>query len=178
MQRPKKRNPKGQTYSPCKGCNTAKFLVAVAPSGFIMFVSNAYGGWASDMFIVEESGFVDNFSEDHMIIGERGFSLSNFMKEKGVKLNMPAFSRGKLQFTEGEATASGRISHLSMPVECAIRRIKVYRILKYSLPIHHKKLMNSIILVCADLSNLKGPLIGDPKVEKDEAESDIETDDI
>ncbi|XP_037579368.2 uncharacterized protein LOC119462094 [Dermacentor silvarum] len=177
MQRPKKLYPRGQTYSAYKGCNTAKFLVAVAPSGFIMFVSNAYGGRASDKFIIEESGFVDNLSEGHVIMADRGFSLSNSMKEKGVKLNMPAFSRGKLQFTEGEATASRRISHLRIHVERAINRIKVYRILKYSLPIHHKKLMNSIILVCAGFCNLKGPLIADPKVEKDEeAESENELD--
>lgn len=170
MQRPKKLYPRGQTYSPYKGCNTAKFLIAVAPSGFIMFVSNTYSGRASDKFIVEESGFVDNLSEGYVIMADRGFSLSNSMKEKGVKLNMPAFSRGRLQFAEGEATASRRISPLRIHVERAIDRIKVYRILKNSLPIHHKKLMSSIVLVCAGLCNLKGPLIADSKQKKRQGE--------
>lgn len=171
MQRPKKLYPRGQTYSPYKGCNTVKFLVAIAPSGFVMFVSNAYGGRASDKFIVEESGLVDNLTKGHVIMADRGFSLSDSMKRKGVKLNMPAFSKGKLQFSEREATASRRISNLRIHVERAINRIKVYRILKHSLPIHHKKLMNSIVLVCAGLCNLKGPLIAD-SIEKDKEESE------
>ncbi|XP_064462130.1 uncharacterized protein LOC135372453 [Ornithodoros turicata] len=163
MQRPKRLYARGQSYSHYKGCNTVKFLVAVAPSGFIMFVSNAYGGRASDKFIVEDSGFADYLSENQEVMADRGFGLSNTMKEKGIRLNVPAFSKGRHQFPEVEATVSRRISHLRIHVERAINRMKTYRILKSSLPIHHKKLMNSIILVCAGLCNLKGALIAPQK---------------
>lgn len=159
MQRPKRLYARGQTYSRYKGGNTVKFLVAIAPSGFIMFVSGAYGGRASDKFIVENCDFVDYLSEGQEVMADRGFMLTTAMKEKNVTLNVPAFSRGKPQFSEDEATVSRRISRLRIHVERAINRIKLYRILKHSLPIHHKKLMNSIVLVCAGLCNLKGPLI-------------------
>ncbi|XP_064468691.1 uncharacterized protein LOC135382955 [Ornithodoros turicata] len=159
MQRPKKIYARGQSYSHYKGCNTVKCLVAIAPSGFIMFVSNAYGGRASDKFIVDDSQFSDYLYENQEIMADRGFALTASMKEKGVKLNMPAFSKGRHQFPEMEATVSRRISQLRIHVERAINRIKTYRILKSSLPIHHKKLMDSIILVCAGLCNLKGQLI-------------------
>lgn len=96
-------------------------------------------------------------------MADRGFMLTTAMKEKNVKLNVPAFSRGKPQFSEAEATLSRGIPRLRIHVERAINRIKLYRILKHSLPIHHKKLMNSIVLVCAGLCNLKGPLIAPNK---------------
>ncbi|CAN7950819.1 unnamed protein product [Ixodes hexagonus] len=160
MQRPKKLYPRGQIYSHhCRGCNTVKFLVAIAPSGFIMFVSGTYGGRASERFIVENSGFTEYLYQNQEIMADRGFALSQAMIEKGVRLTVPAFSRGRRQFPEAEATVSRRISRLRIHVERAINRIKVYKILKHSLPIHHKKLKNSIILVCAGLCNLKGPLI-------------------
>lgn len=167
MQRPKRLYARGQSYSRYKGGNTVKFLVAIAPSGFFMFVSGAYGGRASDKFIVEDSHFVDYLLENQEVMADRGFMITTAMKEKNVKLNVPAFSRGKPQFSEAEATASRRISRLRIHVERAINRIKLYRILKHSLPIHHKKLMNSIILVCAGLCNLKGPLIAAKKDEEE-----------
>ncbi|CAN7939408.1 unnamed protein product, partial [Ixodes hexagonus] len=169
MQRPKKLYPRGQTYSHYRGCNTVKFLVAIAPSGFIMFVSGTYGGRASDKFIVENPGFTEYLYQNQEIMADRGFALSQAMREKGVRLNVPAFSRGRRQFPEAEATVSRRISRIH--VERAINCIKAYRILKHSLPIHHKKLMNSIILVCAGLCNLKGPLIA-PEQCQDEVTTD------
>lgn len=172
MQRPKRLYARGQTYSRYKGGNTVKFLVAIAPSGFIMFISGAYGGRASDKFIVEDSHFADYLSENQEVMADRGFTLTTAMKEKNVKLNVPAFSRGKPQFSEAEATVSRRISRLRIHVERAINRIKLYRILKHSLPIHHKKLMNTIVLVCAGLCNLKGPLIA-PKKDEEEVVADM-----
>ncbi|XP_064477680.1 uncharacterized protein LOC135391360 [Ornithodoros turicata] len=171
MQRPKRIYSRGQTYSHYKSCNTMKFLVAIAPNGFIMFVSHAYGGRASDKFIVEDSGFTNYLYQDQEVMADRGFALNNSMKEEGVKLNIPAFSRGKSQFSEAEATVSRRISRLRIHVERAINRIKVYRILKGALPITHKKLMNNIVVVCAGLCNLKGPLIA-PKHCEDELRTD------
>lgn len=151
LQRPKKIYPSGQTYSHYNSCNIKKFLVAVAPSGFIMFISNACGGRASHKFIVDDSGFVDYLFQGQEVIAGRGFALTNSMKVKGVKLNVPA----RYLFSEEEATVPRRISRLRIHVERAINRIKVYRILKAALPIHRKKLINSIILLCAGLCNLK-----------------------
>ncbi|KAL1469617.1 hypothetical protein MTO96_040981 [Rhipicephalus appendiculatus] len=173
MQRPKKLYARGQTYSSYKGGNTVKFLVAVAPSGFIMFVSGVYGGRASDKFIVEDSNFTDYLFPDQVVMADRGFALTNKMKEKGVTLNTPAFTRGRQQFPEAEATRSRRISSLRIHVERAINRIKCYRILKGTLPIHHKKLMNKIALVCAGLCNLKGPLIAPQALPNDQEEDPV-----
>ncbi|KAM7306872.1 uncharacterized protein ISCGN_010528 [Ixodes scapularis] len=130
LQMPKRLYARGQSFSYYKGRNTVKFLIAVAPSGFVMFVSCAYGGRASDKFIVEDSFFAEYLSDDDQVMADRGFSLSAEMREKGVKLNIPAFTRGRKQITEKEATESRRISRLRIHVERAIGRVKTYRILK------------------------------------------------
>lgn len=54
LQMPKRLYARGQSFIYYKGRNTVKFLIAVAPSGFVMFVLCAYGGRASDKFILED----------------------------------------------------------------------------------------------------------------------------
>ncbi|XP_002409986.3 uncharacterized protein LOC8025694 [Ixodes scapularis] len=166
LQMPKRLFARGQSFSYYKGRNTVKFLITVAPSGVVKLVSCAYGGRASDKHIVDESGFVEYLSHNDHIMADKGFSLSTEMKEEGVKLNVPAFTRGRKQISEMEATVSRRISRLRIHVERAIGRIKTYRILKQPLAIHPKKIMNKIVQVCAGLCNLKGPLIANREPQK------------
>ena len=47
-----------QTYSHYKSNNTAKFLVAISPTGAIIFVSKCWGSRASDKLITSKSGFL------------------------------------------------------------------------------------------------------------------------
>ena len=47
------------SYSFYKKQHTVKFLIGVAPSGIITFLSTAYGGRASDKLITEQSGVLD-----------------------------------------------------------------------------------------------------------------------
>ncbi|KAM7314239.1 uncharacterized protein ISCGN_004024 [Ixodes scapularis] len=159
LQRPKKLLARAQTYSSYKGHNTVKFLVAIAPHGSVMFVSKVYGGRASDKHIVRDSGIISYFQHGDQVMADRGFSLDPEMEAKGVVLNVPAFTRGKLQLSEREVTETRRIASVRIHVERAINRIKSYRILKQALPIQHRKVANEIVYVCAGLCNLKGPLI-------------------
>ncbi|CAN8014815.1 unnamed protein product [Ixodes persulcatus] len=101
LQIPKRLFARGQSFSYYKGRNTVKFLIAIAPSGFLMFVSCAYEERASsDKHIIHDSGFVEYLSHNDHIMAERGFSLSTKIKEKWVKLNVPAFTRGRKQITK------------------------------------------------------------------------------
>lgn len=95
LQRPKKLRPRAQTYSSYKARNTVKFLMAVAPNGYIMYVSPAYGGRASDKFITSDCGVEDYLGPGDEIMADRGFTLSQNLNVQGVKLNIPAFTRGK-----------------------------------------------------------------------------------
>lgn len=86
--------PRAQKYSSYKAHNIIKFLLAIVPNGF-MFFSPAYGGRASDKYIMKECGVEDNLGPRDDITAHRGFSLSEYLDIQGVKLNMPAFTKGK-----------------------------------------------------------------------------------
>lgn len=95
LQRPKKLLARAQTYSSYKGHNTIKFLVAIAPHGTVMFVSKAYGGRASDKFIVRDSWIIRLFKRGDRIMADRGFSLEPEMEAKDISLTVPSFTRGR-----------------------------------------------------------------------------------
>ncbi|XP_064476219.1 uncharacterized protein LOC135390175 [Ornithodoros turicata] len=95
LQRPKKQMARAQTYSSYKAHNTLKFLIVIAPNGFIMYVSKAYGGRASDKFIVKDCGILEYFARNDEIMADRGFTLDPYLAAQGVKLNVPAFTRGR-----------------------------------------------------------------------------------
>ncbi|EEC19268.1 conserved hypothetical protein [Ixodes scapularis] len=159
LQRPTKLMARAQTYSAYKGHNTIKFLTVIAPNGLLMFVSKAYGGRASDKFITADSGVQDYFFPGDEIMADRGFSLDRDLEVLGVKLNVPAFTKGKAQLSEREVTGTRRIASVRIHVERAINRIKTYRIFKQALPIRSKKMISDMIFVCAGLCNLKPALI-------------------
>ena len=56
IERPSSLLARQQTYSSYKHHNTAKWLVAITPFGSISYVSDAWGGRASDKHIVNNSG--------------------------------------------------------------------------------------------------------------------------
>lgn len=92
---------------------------------------------------------------------DRGFNVREELEMMAVKVNIPAFTRGRNQLEESEVTRTRRVASLRIHVERAINRIKTYRLLKGTLLIKHKKCLGVIVTVCAGVCNLKGPLIRD-----------------
>ena len=84
---------RSESYSHYYANNTVKYLVAIAPCGLIMFISDAYGGTCSDRYITQNSGFLDNLRAGDEVMGDRGFTIRDLLEERGVKLLMPAFIR-------------------------------------------------------------------------------------
>lgn len=50
-----------------------KLLTVIASTGFIMFVSQTYGGMASDKFIVRNSGVEDYLRRGDEVMADKGF---------------------------------------------------------------------------------------------------------
>lgn len=173
--------PRAQTYSSYKAHNTVKFLVAIAPNGYIMHVSDAYGGRASDKLIMRECGINDYLVRGDEVMADCGFTLEPELEVKGIKLNVPAFTKGtgfdidmsrvllrflfffpgKAQLGERDVTMTRRIAAVRIHVERTINRVKTCRIFKQSLPIRSKKTISLMVFVIAGLCNLKPPLIRD-----------------
>ncbi|CAG2185809.1 unnamed protein product [Mytilus edulis] len=79
IQRPTNLKTRSETFSNYKSHNTAKYLVGISPHGQIMFISKAFGGRASDKFIVEKSGFLNYLLPGDEVMADRGFTIEDFL---------------------------------------------------------------------------------------------------
>ena len=83
------------TWSDYKHHNTLKLLVGIAPNGAFTFISKLWSGSTSDRKIVQESGLIDLLKEGDHVMADRGFNIRDLLTRRGVKLNIPPFSKGK-----------------------------------------------------------------------------------
>lgn len=169
LQMPERLYARGQSFSHYKGRNTVRFFIAVAPSGFVMFVSCAYGERASDKHIVDDSGFAEYLSHNDQVTADRGFSLSTEMKDKGVnEAQRPSLHK---RTDTNHRKRSDRVEeNFKTSNPCGTSHWN--RILNQPQPIHDKKIMNKIVLVCAGLCNLKGPLLANREPQKRKMDED------
>lgn len=158
IQRAKNLKTRGETYSHYKSHNTGKYLVGIAPHGQIMFISKGFGGNSSDKANVEESGLNYLLPGDE-IMADRGFTIGDLLFPLKVKLNIPAFTKGKDQLSEEDVTETRRIDTVRIHVERAIKRLKLFRILSQVVPVTSMKKLSDYLIVCAALVNLRSDLI-------------------
>lgn len=159
LQKAKNLDSRTESYSHYYANNTVKYLVATAPSGIVMYISEAYGGKCSDRFITQNSGFLDHLRAGDEVMGDRGFTIRDLLEERKVRLITPAFTRKKCQLTNEQVTRTRRIANVRIHIERAIRRLKVYKILSQTVPIHFVPKIDKILRICAALVNLRGELI-------------------
>ncbi|KAK7495566.1 hypothetical protein BaRGS_00013264 [Batillaria attramentaria] len=160
MQKPSRLRSRGESYSRYKSHNTVKYCVTIAPCGLIMHISRAYGGRASDKFIVMDSGVLNRILPGDEVMADRGFTIQDLLFQRRASLNIPAFSQGK-QLPPGEVTRTRRIAKVRIHVERAIRRLKVFRILKETVPVSMAPKIDKILRISAGLVNLGTKLIRD-----------------
>jgi hypothetical protein len=136
-------------WSNYKSNFTFKFLIAVAPSGLITFLSQAYGGRATDSFITVDSGFFNLLGPDDVVLADKGFpQIVHDGAEKGAFVIMPPFKRGGKQFTNSENEAG---------YKCAIGRMKTFKILNsidHSLYPYIDDILLCVAFLCNNMSDL------------------------
>lgn len=103
LQKAKNLDSRSASYSHYAN-NTVKYLVAISPSGIIMFISDAYGGKCSDRYITQNSGFLDYLRAGEEVMGDRGFTVRDLLEERRVNLIIPAFTRKGCQLTNEAVT--------------------------------------------------------------------------
>ena len=167
IQRPTALSARAETYSNYKNHNTVKFLIAISPTGAIIFVSKCWGGRVSDKHITAHSGFLDKLLHGDLVLADRGFDITEPLALRGAALAIPPFTKGKPQLSQKEVETARALSRVRIHVERAIGRLKNYKILQSTLPITLVKAptdnefatIDKILLVCAALCNLHPPLI-------------------
>ena len=158
IQTPRSIDAQRSTYSIYKSHNTEKFLLGIAPSGQITYLSKLFVGSISDREIVKKSGFLDLIEWKDNVMADRGFNIRDLLLRKNAYLNIPAFSDGK-QLSARAVAKSRKIASIRIHIERAMERLKNYKILQGIVPLKLKNSLNQVMMVCAVLSNLQDPLI-------------------
>ncbi|NP_001103508.1 uncharacterized protein LOC799220 [Danio rerio] len=161
LQKPHNLDSRGESYSHYYGQNTIKYLVSIAPCGLIMFISPAYGGRCSDKFITANSGFLEYLRPGDEVMADRGFTISDLLYEKKVKLVIPAFTKKGMQLSEEDTTNTRRIANVRVHVERVICRLKTFKIISQTVPINLTPKIDKILRICAALCNLRSDIISD-----------------
>lgn len=86
-----------QCWSNYKHHKTAKNLIGISPQGSIIYISDSYGGRASDQFITNDCGFLDKIKPGDVVLADRGFTIENSLNAVQAKLNIPAFTKGEFE---------------------------------------------------------------------------------
>ncbi len=158
-ERPPKVRQRVLMYSNYKSNFTVKFLLGVAPSGEIMFVSKTYGGRVTDSEITCNSGFLELLEEGDVVLADKGFpSIEKNLQEKGGLLVMPPFKTGEKQFTNVQNQEGYNCASVRVHVERAISRLKVFEILNF-VPIQMMQHIDKVLTIICFLHNLMPDLI-------------------
>lgn len=147
-------------YSSYKGGYTAKYLIGIAPNGMITFLSNGYGGRATDTYITNNCGILDLLESGDTILADKGFPNINI--QDGIVLVMPPFAKsGQAQFPASDMEQTYGIASLRIHVERVIQRVKIFNILTNTIPVSLFPRLDKIVHLCSVLTNLSSPIIKD-----------------
>ena len=148
-----------KTYSSYYGDFTLKWLIGIAPSGEIIFISPVYGGRTSDKFITNDSGILNLLEPDDGVMVDEGFLIDDEVASVGCELIRPPFMEGKDRFSVDEDKENADIAQLRVHVERAIQRVKVFDILQGKLRRSLQPQAEKILTIICGLVNLQEPII-------------------
>ena len=116
-----------RTYSHYKSNHTIKFLIGISPTALITYVSNTYGGCASDKQIFNQSNLLKLMLPDDSIMVDKGFLIEKQCALYNVKLIRPPFlKKENKQFSNAEAEKSASIAAARVHVERTIQRLNTF----------------------------------------------------
>ena len=149
----------GNLYSSYKNHHTYKCLVAVAPNGSIVYMSDLYEGAISDRAIVEKCGFLNYIKPGDLVLADRGFTITDLLLVKHATLNIPPFLGQRSKFTAQEELKTRRIAKARIHVERVIERIKKFKLLSGNIPLSLSPVTNQMVFVAGCLVNFQEPLV-------------------
>lgn len=76
-------------WSDYKHHTTVKFLYGITPNGASSYISPCYGGRATDIYIVRDSGFLNKLEPFDHVMADRGFKIQNNLLSHSATLCIP-----------------------------------------------------------------------------------------
>ena len=109
-----------------------KLLIGITPQGSVSYISDSWEGRASDKYLMEHCGILNN-----LLLGDIcGFDIAESVGMYQAKLHIPAFTKGKTQLSALEIEETQSIANIRIHVERVIRTVRQkYTILQGTLPI-------------------------------------------
>lgn len=163
INKPSNINAQSCTFSNYKNRNTLKAMIGCTPRGLISYVSDAYGGSASDRQIIERSELLsepERFSKHDSIMADRGIMVQDLFVMHDVHVNTPIMLKGKSQLEPDEIVRDRRIASKRIHIERVIGLSKRFKILAKPLAPSKVNLGSRIIYVCFMLSNFRPSIVG------------------
>ena len=155
---------KSCTWSQYKHYNTAKYLISITPQGIISFISNGWGGRASDKHVVEHSAYLNNLLPGDVVLADRGFDVADSVAMLGATLDIPAFTRGCKQLPPSDVEATRKLANVRIHVERIIGAVRQRFQILSATGVLQKELisqknsrgvvLDSVVRVCCALNNV------------------------
>lgn len=161
IEKPRDVSDQSASWSTYKHKNTVKTIIGITPRGQVSYISDVYGGSASDRQIIERSDLVKDgslFERGDSIMSDRGIMVQDIFWHLGVSVNTPTPLRNKTQLSSKEVVNDRRISSKRIHVERIIGYAKTFRILKH-INSSLTPLAGKIIFVCFALVNFRPTIV-------------------
>ncbi|NJL58050.1 transposase family protein [bacterium] len=136
-------------------------MVGLSCNLTVNFVSDAYGGRASDKAITLSSHqFLNAIPPNSSLMADKGFNIAKELKERGVQLIILDFKgRNRSQLTPAEVSHCESVSSARIHVERIIQRIRTFHILDSTLHINQQDITSQVFRVCSYLVNFQMPIV-------------------
>lgn len=99
------------------------------------------------MFIVRDNGFLKLIEPYDEVMADRGFKIREDLMMSIATLCIPPSCATSMQMLPSDVRKTSSIANVRIYVEQAIGRLRVFRILKYELPITLLPLVDDIVRV-------------------------------
>jgi hypothetical protein len=134
-------------------------MVGCTPRGTVSFISDSYGGSASDRQIIERSDLVKpelkHFRKKDSIMADRGIMVQDLFATRDVFVNTPTMLKGKSQLEREEVVHDRRIAAKRIHIERVIGLAKTFKILRNPLPSSKVILGPRINYICFAIVNFR-----------------------
>ena len=131
-------------WSDYKHHTNINILVCITPNGAISWVSLAYGGRASDAYIVRNSAFLDLLEFYDQMMTDKGFKIKTDLALKQCTLAIPPSASSGCQMISRDVKETSIAENVQIYVEQAIKNIKDYRILKIGIRLKYLSIADNV----------------------------------
>ena len=106
-----------------------------------------------------ESGILDLLQAGDSVMADKGFPISDLLKERKCTLNIPPFKGKSEQFTVQEVFETQEIAKVRIHVERSIGRVKNFHLFDGVLPLSLAPIASKCFQVACWLTNFDVPIV-------------------